>query len=331
MSGIIRTLGGDLAAADAGPTYVHEHLIIDSPLIATRRPEIHLPSAEEGVAEVQTCIGAGVRTMVDAMPAASGRNPERLARVGVLTGMRIVASTGLHTSKYYETVGWTWSESPEQLAERFIADIEVGIDRHDYLTGEPDRTSLRAGIIKVGSLTEELSSRDQRLFEAAAITSDRTGAPILTHTEGGLGGMSQINRLLDLEVDPGRIALSHTDKIGDPGYHEEMLSTGVSLCYDQALRWTGDNQTASLTEAMIAAGFGGQLLVGTDGARRSLWATLGGSPGLAWLHGGFPELLADRGLARGDIDRIFIDNPARYLSLAGHSSDAADSSARTVA
>lgn len=319
MTGVIRILGGDLAANEAGPTYIHEHLIIDSPLVEERWPHIYLPSVDEGVEEVRTCIRNGVRMMVDAMPAASGRAVERLARISVLTGMRVVAATGLHTSKYYDDVEWTRTETPEQLAERFIADIEIGIDRHDYLGDEPDRTDLRAGIVKVGSLTEVPSDRDRRVFEAGVLTSQRTGVPILTHTEGGLGGIDQISELIELGADPGRIALSHTDKVGDPGYHTEMLSSGVNLCYDQALRWTGENRTALLVAEMVAAGFGGQLMLGTDGARRSLWSTLGGSPGLAWLHGGFLDLLARQGLSKPQIERLFVDNPARYLSLHGGS------------
>lgn len=322
MSDVIRLLGGDIPAGEAGVTYVHEHLIIDSPLVAQRWPHIHLPSVDEGTEEVRGCIRAGVRTMVDAMPAASGRDPERLARISILTGMRIVACTGLHTSKYYEDVEWTRSETPEQLADRFIADIELGIDRHDYLGAEPDRSEVRAGIVKAGALTEEMTGRDRRLFEAAAITSAKTGVPILTHTEGGQGGMNQIEELLQLGVEPGRIALSHTDKVVDHGYHEEMLETGVYLSYDQGLRWPEENHTAGLIAEMVSAGFGERLLVGTDGARRSLWKTLGGAPGLAWLYEGLPALLADRGLSRRDTERVFVDNPARYLSLRRVSVDA---------
>ena len=53
-----------------------------------------------------------------------------------------------------------------------------------------------------------------------------------------------------------------------------------------------------------------RLLLGTDGARRSLWATLGGSPGLASLYGDFARRLGS------DIaEMIFETNPARYLTL----------------
>ena len=309
MTGVIRTIGGDLPAEQAGPTYVHEHLIIDTPLVAETMPHIHLDSVEEAVAEVGTCVAAGVRTMVDAMPAASGRDPERSSRVSVLTGMRVVAATGLHTEKYYAAVPWTREESPEELAARFIADIEDGIDRHDYLSESIERSEAVAGIVKVATLGEDLSARDERLFEAAAITVARTGVPVLTHTEGGRGGMQQIERLLSLGVAAERLALSHTDKVSDTGYHRDLLATGVMLCYDQGLRDTA--RTFGLIAAMVEQGFEHQIILGTDGARRSLWSTLGGSPGLAALY---RTSMAE--LAPGLVETLFVANPARFLARA---------------
>ena len=308
MGGLIRTIGGDLPADLIGPTYVHEHLIIDSPLVAETMPHIHLPSADEAVAEMSQCVAAGVRTVVDAMPAAAGRDPERLVRISVRTGMRVVAATGLHTAKYYDALPWTRAESPEELARRFVADVEEGIDRHDYRGESIERSEARAGIVKVGALTETLTDRDRRLFEAAAMTHAQTGVPVLTHTEAGRGGMGQIEELLGLGVPPERIALSHTDKVSDRGYHIAMADTGVSLCYDQGLRRPG--ATFGLLEEMIGAGHIERLVLGTDGARRSLWSTLGGTPGLADLYRS-----ASSRFDPGDLRTLFVDNPARYLSL----------------
>lgn len=309
MTGAIRTIGGDLPADLAGPVYAHEHLIIDTPLVAETMPHIHLHSIDEAVAEVSTCVAAGVRTMVDAMPAASGRIPERLLRISIRTGMRIVATTGLHTDKYYRDVPWAGSDPPEKLADRFIADIEEGIDVHDYLGETVERSPVRAGIVKVASLHEEPTDRDRRLFAAAAITAAATGVPVLTHAEGGLGGMGQIELLTGLGVSPRRIALSHTDKVDDPGYHRSLLETGALLCYDQGLR--DPDTTFSLIETMVAGGFGDQILAGTDGARRSLWSTLGGTPGLAALYDWARDRLDD-----SLVTDLFVTNPARYLSLA---------------
>ena len=308
MTGLIRTIGGDMPFAEAGPTYVHEHLIIDSPLVAETMPQIHLPSVEEAVTEVQACVTAGVRTMVDAMPAGSGRSPDRLSRVSILTGVRIVAATGLHTERYYEDVEWAREEGPDQLAERFMADIEKGMDLHDYLGDQVDRTALKAGIVKVATMGEELSDRDLRLFEAAAITHRATGVPVLTHTEGGVGGLAQVKRLHSLGVAPQRIALSHTDKVADHSYHRALMETGVFLCFDQAIRRPGP--TGKLVITMLEAGFGDQILLGTDGARRTLWSTLGGSPGLAHLLHWSEETFD-----AGTVQRIMVDNPARYLSM----------------
>lgn len=307
MNGQIRTLGADIEPIEAGPVYAHEHLIIDTSLVAETMAHIHLPSVEEGVAEADRCLKVGVRTMVDAMPAASGRDPDKLARISILSGMKVVSVTGLHTSKYYDDVEWTRTESVEQLADRFVADIEEGIDRRDYRGSEVDRVEVRAGAIKVAALTEQLSDRDKRVFEAGALAHKTTGAPILTHTEGGLGGLVQIEKLTGLGVSPHRIALSHTDKIYDFGYHSEMLSAGVFLCYDQGIRTP--EQTASLVNRMTEAGFGSRIMLGTDGARRSLWSTLGGSPGLAYLYTGLA------GMLDGPSDDYFTVNPQRWLAF----------------
>jgi phosphotriesterase-related protein len=311
MSGVIRTISGDIPVERAGIVYAHEHLIIDTPLVAQTMPHIHLPSVEEAVAEVRTCLEAGVGTMVDAMPAASGRHPDRLLRIARATGIQLVAATGLHTERYYERVRWAREESAEGMAERFVADIEHGIDRYDHLGDTVERTAARAGVVKVASMSEEFSARDERLFEAAAITHSATGAPILTHTEGGRGGFTQIERLLRLGVAADRIALSHTDKIGDLGYHRAMAETGVFLCYDQGLRDFAS--TATLLAKVIGAGFAASIVVGTDGARRSLWATLGGRPGLAALYRSMG------GVFDPDLLRVlFVDNPGRFLTLASH-------------
>jgi phosphotriesterase-related protein len=313
----VRTVLGAIGPAELGVTYVHEHLIIDSPLIEDRWPGIHLPFVEDAVAEVAACRCEGVGAMVDVMPAASGRNVGRLAEISRRTGMHIVACTGLHTSKYYEGHPWALKESSEVLAELFVADIEKGIDTYDYTGPVVRRTSHRAGILKVATLEERPTERERRVFAAAAQTHDVTGVPLLTHCEGGRGAMGQIELFRSLEVPLERIVISHTDKVEDLGYHRDLLETGVNLEYDQALRRAGEktNATAALLASMVEAGFRDQLMLGTDGARRSLWGTLGGSPGLAWLHTDFVAQLEGLGLTADDLDAVFVQNPAHFLAF----------------
>jgi phosphotriesterase-related protein len=315
--GMVRTVLGDVAASDLGVTYMHEHLIIDSPTVAVQWPHIHLPSAEDATRELELCAAQAVNTMVDAMPMASGRGPRRLAAASARSGVNVVMSTGLHTAKYYETLPWVEDASSQQLAAWFIADIEEGVDSADHLIGDDvERTDHRAGIIKVATSHDGMDARSQRLFEAAAEAASTTGAPILTHCEEGIGGMEQIKALTTAGVPLDRVVISHTDKVEDSGYHRDLLETGVNLEFDQALRQqeVAVDRTARLLATQIEGGFIDQLMLGTDGARRSLWTSLGGSPGLAWMARGYRDVMVAAGISPDQQDKLFVANPARLLA-----------------
>jgi phosphotriesterase-related protein len=294
----VRTVLGDVDSGTLGAVLAHEHLIIDSAVVERDHPHIHLPSAAEAIGEAALLAAAGVGTVVDAMPVGSGGDPARLLQVAKATGLNVIASTGMHTARYYED-DWRLSASPDDLAADFIATIEA--------------PETPAGVIKIAMSGTRPTATEGRLYEAAAITAAATGAPLLAHCEGGEGGLAQIDLLTALNMPLNMVALSHTDKSPDSGYHRALLDTGVMLCFDQGLR--EPEQTAGLIADLAAAGYGDQLLIGTDGARRSLWSTLGGSPGLAWIMTGFRELLVDRGVDQPGLDRLYLDNPARWLTL----------------
>lgn len=304
---VIRTVLGDVDSADFGVCFAHEHLIIDGGIAKIINPEISLQSVAEAVAEVSFCTAAGVRAMVDAMPADAGRNVVKLADISRRSGMHIVAATGLHHERYYGERHWGSFLEPAQLAELFIADVLEGIDAHDLNGPVVLRTEHRAGVIKVAGSANGLSDRDARVFEGAAIAVRQTGVPLMTHCEGGTGGTEQLATLSALGVPPDRVILSHTDKVADLGYHRELLGAGVWVVYDQGIR--SPAETARIVLSMVKAGFAGRLLLGTDGARRSLWQVLGGRPGLAALRTGLGEQLASE-LGPELMHQIWIDNPA---------------------
>jgi predicted metal-dependent phosphotriesterase family hydrolase len=313
----VRTVLGDVPAEELGVTYAHEHLILDSPLVAERFPHIHLSSVEEAVAEVRACAAAGVRTMVEVTPAGMGRDVLRLAAVSRATGVHVVAATGLHTARYYEEGSRARAELPEALASRFRADLVEGVDRHDDRGPVVARTEHRAGVVKVATLGERPEGTERRSFEAAVLVQRELGVPIFTHCEEGRGGVAQVELLRNLGARLDRVALSHTDRVADLAYHRELLASGVNLVYDQALRQPPDERrgTAWLVAEALSQGFGDRVLLGTDGARRSLWAALGGGPGLAWLATGFVRVLASWGVDEAARRRLFVDNPARVLAF----------------
>jgi 5-phospho-D-xylono-1,4-lactonase len=313
----VRTVLGDVDPGTLGATLMHEHLILDNALIEREHPHIHLPSVDEAVHEVEPCARAGIGCMVDAMPAAGGRHPERLADISRRTGVAIVATTGLHTPKYYPHHRWALEADVDALAALFIADIDDGIDRFDYTGPVVERTTHRAGVIKVATPEPTLTERCRRVFRAAAIAARSTGAPILTHCEDGVGAERHIEAFTELGFPLHRVVISHTDKVADQGYHTDLLAAGVCLEYDQAIRHSPDetNPTALLIAAAVSGGFGDQIMLGTDGARRTLWATLGGSPGLAWMRSGFLDELDRVGVGSDAQDAIFARNPQRFLAF----------------
>ena len=313
----VRTVLGDIDPATLGVTYAHEHLVIDGGRPVLMQPDFDLGDVEAMAKEVAAAAALGLRSVVDAMPCDAGRNALKLAELSRLTGVNIVAPTGLHHERYYGPAHWSHRVSVDELADLFVADIEEGIDANDYSGPIVHRTTIRAGVIKVAGSDGGPSSRDLRVFEAAAQAHRRTGAPILTHCEGGTGALEQVRALMDLGVAPGHVALSHVDKIVDRGYHRELLGAGAFGEYDGSFRW-GDqpNGTLQLIAWAVEDGLDDRILLGMDAARRGYYRVHGGSPGLTWLLDGFSAAMADRGLDKHARHRLFVGNPARAFAFA---------------
>jgi phosphotriesterase-related protein len=257
-----------------------------------------------------------LRSVVDAMPCDAGRNVEKLAELSRRTGVHVIAPTGLHHERYYGPAHWNHRLSVDELAGLFTGDIADGIDAYDYSAPIVRRTTHRAGIIKIAGSDGGPSGRDRRVFEAAAEAHRRTGAPILTHCEGGSGALEQVRLLADRGVAPAHVALSHVDKIVDRGYHRDLLSTGAFAEYDQSFRWReGPNGTLRLIAWMVEDGLDDRIVVGMDAAKRGYYHVFEGRPGLTWLLDGFRGLLDAAGIDASVHGRLLVANPARFLSF----------------
>ncbi len=316
MTAFIRTVLGDIEDFD-GIAYAHEHLIIDSPLIADRFAHIHLHDVDAAVEEVTHCRDAGVGLMVDTMTVAAGRDIVRLAEISQRTGVHILSVTGLHHDRYYGPLHWTNRVSGDELTELFIAELTTGVDEFDYTSPIIRRTTHRAGLAKIATSGENPDARDLRNIDAVGHASAATGAPVLTHCEGGFGGIAQVERLVSAGVPATSIILSHTDKTKDLGYLRELAQAGAVLELDQSIKGRAEGTesfTARAVVDLIDAGFVDQIVLGTDGARRSIWSSLGGEPGLAWLASTFPAVLTRMGVEQEHLDNIQHSNVLRALT-----------------
>jgi len=316
VTGFIRTVLGDIEDFE-GIAYAHEHLIIDSPLIADRFAHIHLHDVDAAVEEVTTCRNAGVGLMVDTMTVAAGRDIVRLAEISQRTGVHILSVTGLHHDRYYGPLHWTNRVSGDELTELFIAELTTGVDEFDYTSPIIRRTTYRAGLAKVATSGDAPDARDLRNIDAVAHASVATGSPVLTHCEGGVGGIAQVERFVDAGVPASSIILSHTDKTNDLAYLRELAQAGAVLELDQSIKGRSEGTesfTARAVVDLIEAGFEDQIVLGTDGARRSLWTSLGGEPGLAWLASTFPTVLTQMGVGSEHLSKIQHGNARRALT-----------------
>lgn len=314
--GFVRTLLGDVDTSELGFTYAHEHLVIAGGRPVELYPDILLGSVDRAVVEVAPAQALGLRTVVDAMPADCGRDVHTLAAVSRRSGLNIVGATGLHTQRYYHDRHWSRRLDAERMAALFVDEIECGIDLMDLAGPSIERSEHRAGVIKVGGWHDFPNERDRPVFEAAAIAQGLTGAPILTHCEQGLRGPEQVRFLADHGADPGRIVVSHVDKVADRGYHRDIFATGASVEYDQASRWGDrDNGTLRLIEWLALDGHLERVVMGHDHARRVHWTAYGGSPGMAYLLGDFSRRMTERGLSDARA-AIFGTNPASVFSFA---------------
>ena len=250
------------------------------------------------------------------MPCDAGRSAPKLAELSRRTGLHIVAPTGLHHDRYYGPAHWSHRLDVEQLADLFVADIDEGIDANDYSGPVVERTTHRAGVIKVAGSDGGPSDRDRRVFEAAAIAHRRTGAPILTHCERGTGALEQARVLADNGVRLGHVALSHVDKVVDRGYHREIAATGVTMEYDGSFRW-GDapNGTLQLIEWAAEDGHPDRIVLGMDAARRGYYACV---RWVARIDLAARRVLREHGGAGPGADirrRLFVENPARVFAF----------------
>jgi 5-phospho-D-xylono-1,4-lactonase len=317
VTGVVRTVLGDIAPSALGVTYAHEHLVIDGGRPVQLEPDFELSDVGAMATEVGAAMDLGLGAVVDAMPCDCGRSALKLAELSRRTGLHIVAPTGLHHDRFYGPAHWSQRLDVERLADLFVADIEDGIDANDYSGPVVDRTPHRAGVIKVGGSENALSERDARVFGAAAIAHRRTGAPILTHCEGGTGGLDQVRCLSEAGVAIDHVALSHVDKVLDRSYHRDLATTGATLEYDGSFRWgDADNGTLQLLEWMAEDDLLGQVVLGMDAARRTYYSVYGGAPGLGWLLDGFSAAMEERGLGAAARRRLFVENPARLFAFA---------------
>ena len=311
-----RTVLGDIGGEQLGRVNYHEHLFQVSPLL----PGDDLDDESASTAEAGLLRGSGLESMVDATPTGLGRRPAALARIAATTGLRIVATTGAHRDAHYGNGHWLTELSVSQLADRFTADVAVGLPEADLPESgssatDPVRTPVRAGLLKAGIDYWSINPFARRVIEAIGVTHAATGAPVMVHLEHGSATFEVLALLAQAGVSTDAVALAHIDRNPDPGLHAELAAAGAFLGYDGVARFKSWPDSVVLDCLLAAAerGAGQRILLGGDVARRTRFVAYGGMPGLAYLGERFLPRVAAAGSAEL-VEQILIDNPRRWLA-----------------
>ena len=306
MGGFARTVLGDVDPGDLGAAYCHEHLIT--------RPkgewiggdqDLVLDDEARALEELGRFREAGGGTIVEVSPEEHGRDPEALRRISEASGVHVVATTGHICESYWAGALDLRERSEDRMAAGFVGDLTEGLDG----------TTVRAGVIKVGSSKGGPTPLERRVMRAAAAASRATGAPITTHTTAGTAPLLQLDVLEAAGVDPGRVCVGHLDRRIDPDEHGEVARRGAFVGYDCIAKeqYQPDAERVRSILALVDAGHGDRILLAGDMARRSYLRSWGGGPGYPFILGTFLPRLVSAGLPEDLASALVVDNPARFL------------------
>jgi len=304
--GIIRTVCGDIPPAALGITYTHEHLITHPPASVTD-PDLRMDSVAAAIREVGYFHQAGGRALVEMTPRDYGRDPLALREIALATGVHVIGATGWHKHKFCHP--WVEARSIEALADEMVQDLTAGMAD----------TGVRAGLIKAASSLNVITPAEEKVFRAAARAHRATGALISTHTEMGTLALEQIALLKAEGVPPERVLIGHLDHKPELEYLRAVAQTGANLGFDQIgkEKYLPDSQRIELILALVAEGYGSQLVLAGDLARQSYWPAYGPGrgPGLTYLLWRFVPWLHERGVSRAQVKTLLVETPARLLQI----------------
>lgn len=299
----IRTVLGDIQAEELGFTYSHEHLWTNPP-VSQKDRDLELTDYEASVSELWRFKRAGGDSLLDATTLDYGRDSSKLVRMSKETGVNVIATSGFNKHIYFPN--WVESLTIEEITEKLVRDVTIGMDG----------TDAKAGFLKSGSWDQLIHPLEEKVTRAVARAQLQTGAPIWLHTEAGTMGMEMLDILEEEGVDLSKVAVGHSDRNADPYYHVQLAKRGAYVQFDgtSKIKYYPDSTRVSLVKNMISSGFSKNLLISADMGRQQYLHGYGGGPGFEYILKKYIPRLLDEGVSQENIDEIFVANPARWLS-----------------
>ncbi|MCZ6544125.1 MAG: phosphotriesterase-related protein [Chloroflexi bacterium] len=252
----VETTAGPLAGADLGFTLSHEHIAMQPANIGRHYPWLVDRDAirSRAIRELTEAKAGGVDTIIELSTPDLERDVALIAQVANASGMQVVVATGL----WRDIPRYFWTRSPEEIADVFVHEIEVGIAD----------TGIKAGVIKVANDAEGVTPQAELVLRGAAQASRRTGCPISTHHWAPKEvGRRQVEVFQEENAPMDRVCIGHSADSTDADYLEDLLNAGVFLSMDRypgadgRPNWQQRNTTV---KELIDRGWAGKLMLGHD-------------------------------------------------------------------
>ncbi len=303
----VQTVIGRISPEEMGITYCHDHILfMPPPPYDKKDPTLRLDNLQKSMREMEFFQMAGGRCVIEMSTVETGRSPVGLKEISQKTGIHIVAATGFNKSIYSESV--VADQAVEEISQEMIKDLMIGMDGSE----------IKAGVIKTSSSKDIFTAGEEKVFQAAAITHQETGATVSTHTEAGTMALEQIQKLKNAGVDSGSIVIGHLDRKLEWDYLVAVAKEGVYLSFDQISKekYYPDAFRIEIIKNLIDAGFINQIMLAGDLARLSYLPSygFGYGPGYTYILWRFVPWMIEEGVTQDQIKKILVENPARAFS-----------------
>ncbi|MES2646334.1 MAG: phosphotriesterase [Bacteroidota bacterium] len=305
---IVMTVNGLMLPSDMQFTLTHEHILVD--FIGADKIVSGRYNADEvfttALPYLLEAKQKGCTTFIDCTPVWLGRDASLLKRLADATGLHIITNTGYYgAAKEKYLPKHVYTESAQQLAERWIAEWEDGIDG----------TGIKPGFIKTGVDEAPLTPAQRKIIEAAAITHLATGLTIAIHTGNGKANKEQLEILQTHGVSPAARIWVHAQNEKDKSFHVAAAKLKSWVSFD-GVNEGSINETIDYLQHMKSYDLLNRVLVSQD----SGWYNVGEINGGKFNHyNSINDLLIPtlkkHDFTKKEIDTIFIKNPAEAFAV----------------
>lgn len=221
----VMSADGYMDVSEMGTTLVHEHIVVD--WIGADSTGYHRWNREEVIQRVLPFIEEakerGVQTIIECTATYLGRDPYVLAELSEQTGIQFLTNTGNYGALDNKFIPeHVYQENAGEIAGRWIDEFKNGIDGSD----------IRPGIMKISVGAEQpLSDLHRKIVQAAVHTHLETGLTIVSHTQGDVPALEQIELLKNEGVSPSAWVWTHA-QLGSLETNVRAAEEGAWLSLD---------------------------------------------------------------------------------------------------